>query len=275
MLNIAILLLTALISSLSLAGNKQPNRFDDSLRSSYQIQANTADLEAAENANLDQLIQEPLFVSLGSVCEVAHALRGCEMRKAAFPFDWITTIDSGKFLTLLEQDFCHFLNPTYLRAVSGNPGPLLNTYYHIEFLHEGDFRGRSYSPNMRKLQDKYQRRIERFRKLAEYPGKVVFMRTAYIYSTTDPHRLYYCADNLEITDAYASKLYSILQSRFPKLDFTLVVVNNYDGHEVYEEKRLHNNLIKIRANPGLDLPEKWERYRTYFNSLIAELKSPS
>lgn len=225
------------------------------------------DIEEAEKANIHELVQEPLFVSLGSVCEVGHVLRACELRKAAFPFDWITTIDSEKFLEILRQDFDHFLDEEFF-YVGGPPGPLYHTYYHMEFLHEGDFRGNLYATNVGQLKSKYQRRIERFRNLSEYKGKVFFLRAAYPHSTTDPHRLYYCADNLKITDDYSWELYKLLQGLFPNLDFTLIIINTYDGTEIYEEKYLTNNLIKIKANPDLDLSIKRDAYMRYFESLL-------
>lgn len=225
------------------------------------------DLEIAENADIQEIIHEPLFVSLGSTCEVTHVLRGCGIRKAAFPFDWITTIDAENFLEILSRDFDLFLDESYLWVGNRGPGPLIHTYYHLEFLHEGDFRGDLYLPNMEKFQAKYQRRIERFKKLASHKGKVFFIRSAYLHSMTDPHRYYYCADNLEITDEYAWRLYHILQNRFPNLDFTLIIVNNDNGQGVWEEKRLDDRLIKIRSNSTLETSIKWKSYEKFFNSL--------
>jgi hypothetical protein len=233
------------------------------------------DLEISENANIHELIEEPLFVSLGSICEAAHILRGCELRKAAFPFDWITTIDSEKFLNILEEDFEHFLDEQYMVVADRGPGPLLHTYYHAEFLHDGDFRGDLYDPTMRRLKIKYQRRIDRFRNLATYSGKVFFIRTAFPSSTTDPHRYYFCADNLEISDDYAWRLYHLLKERFPLLDFSLIILNTHKGQEVYEEERLAPDLIKVRGNPAIEIPQKWELYKKLFNSIVSSQLTPS
>lgn len=227
---------------------------------------NADDVEDEVNIFLE--IQEPIIVSLGSTCEVAHFLRNCNMRKAAFPFDWITTIDSEKFLDVLDQDFRHFFDEDFLYVGGSGPGPLIHSYYRIEFLHEGDFRGGSYAPNMEKLKVKYKRRINRFRSLSEYQGKVIFVRTAFQYSTTDPHRYYFCANNLEITDEYATRLYQILRNHFPLLDFSLVVINHHGENEVKEEKRIGDNIIKIRINPYLDHSVRWGLYKNYFEELL-------
>lgn len=223
------------------------------------------DLEEPDLVNVQEVGSESLFVSLGSHCEIGHMLRANELRKAAFPFDWITTIDSERFLQILREDFKNFLNPLYLTVGSKGPGFLLNTYYHIEFLHEGDFRGNTYYPNFEKLQEKYGRRIQRFRELNSYKGKVFFLRTAFQYSTTDPHRHFFCEENLEISEEYAKELYSILKSYFPQLDFTLFIINNYGGIGVEEEKRLTDHLIFLRSNPNLPPLQKWHSYKEYFD----------
>jgi hypothetical protein len=186
-----------------------------------------------------------------------------ELRKSAYPFDWITTIDSSKFLKLIEEDFKYFLDDNYLISTNKDPYPLLNTYYNIEFLHEGVFNNELFNDNIQKLKNKYTKKIERFRNLSEYTGNVVFLRHAYKYSVTDPHRIFKCEENLEITDDYAIKLYDKLKSYFNKLNFKLICVNNHDKNEIYEDKKINNNLIIINSNVGLDLNIKADLLKKY------------
>lgn len=207
---------------------------------------------------------DTLFVSLGSVCEVAHVLREIGLRHASYPFDWITTIDTQGFLSIFREDFAHFLDRYYLKAESKNPHPLLNTYHKMELLHDGRFDDEAFDVNMADLQTKYQRRIDRFRNLRQHEGKVVFMRHAYKFSTTDHHRVYTCAENVEITDEHAIEIQARLKSYFPHLDFTLLVVNNHDEQEIMLEKQIDTNLIKIRANTDLDIKVKGRAYMRYF-----------
>lgn len=82
---------------------------------------------------------DTIYVSLGSTCEISHILKYSQLRKQAFPFDWITTIDSDKFIQLIQDDFKFFLDPKYLVSTNIDPFPLINTYYNIEFLHDGIF----------------------------------------------------------------------------------------------------------------------------------------
>ena len=118
--------------------------------------------------------------------------------------------------------------------------------------------------NMKKLQEKYNRRIERFRNLKNFTGKVIFFRHSYKYSVSDPWRIFKCNDNLEISDSYSINLYNSLKKYFDKLNFTLIIINNHNENNIVEEKIIHENLIKIKCNTDLELEVKSELYKKYF-----------
>jgi hypothetical protein len=227
--------------------------------------ANCEPFELEENA-ADELPQGPLFISLGSQCEPAHMLRFCDLRKKAFPFDWIVSFDGNALIEILNDDFKHFLNDAFFLSY-GPAGHLLHSYYHLEFLHDGNFNGEHFVPLLHKLKNKYQRRIERFRQLAHYKQKVFFIRAAYQYSTTDPHRYYKFEDNIEISDEYSLRLYNALKQRFPDLDFALIIINNHNRDTIEEEKTLSPNLIKYLANPNQDNQLKINAYKKFFEKL--------
>jgi hypothetical protein len=198
--------------------------------------------------NIDQGIsQEPLFVSLGSICATAHTHRECGIRKAAFPFDWIISFDGEKLIQLLEEDFLHFLNPDVLK-VSGQA--LLNDYYHLEFLNEGDWSDAAY--DVKEFSLKCQRRINRFRQLANYQGKVFFVRTAYPDSLSDPFRIWKIKENIEITYEYAEKLHKTLKKYFPKLDFELIIMNGYDGSGFSIAEQSSDHILMVRIDSMID-----------------------
>lgn len=71
---------------------------------------------SAADVDLDKSlssIESPLFVSLGSHCEPAVQLRENQLRKVAFPFDWMETINHEGFLKILDEDFSFFLDKRY------------------------------------------------------------------------------------------------------------------------------------------------------------------
>src|ERR1700722_11660402 len=70
-----------------------------------------APLQATVDFNFEGEVideQKPLFVSLGSWCEIALSLRDCQLRHAAFPFDWLVTGDHAGFLNVFDTDFQYF-----------------------------------------------------------------------------------------------------------------------------------------------------------------------
>jgi|GEM_PF-1115852 len=204
-----------------------------------------AEIEDLDHIPLNEMSQEPLFISLGSHCEPAHALRLGGLRKAAFPFDWIISFDGEALIEILQEDFRHFLEDEYFLSF-GPAGHLLHSYYHLEFLHEGDFNV-NFLEQLQELKSKYQRRIDRFRKLNNYSGEIVFIRSSYEFSVTDPHRCYKFEDNVEISDAYAFKLHEALKKYFPNLKYKLIIINKLD-HEGVEEIKLSESLFKIKLH---------------------------
>lgn len=209
---------------------------------------------------------DPLFVSLGSTCEPAQMLKSCELRKCSLPFDWIVSLDGEALIEILENDFKNFLNEECFQPY-GPAGHLLHTYYHLEFLHEGDF-NRQFETNLAQLKIKYQRRIERFRSLKNYQGKVFFIRNAFIYSMTDPHRFFRSQDNLEISEEYALRLYQALKYFFPMLHFDLIIINCRDGESFTSSKNIAEHVRIIKSNPLLDQDKKIENYKIFFNELL-------
>lgn len=214
------------------------------------------------------LPQGPLFVSLGSYCEPAHVLKHLNMRKIAFPFDWITSMDGEQLINILEEDFANFLNEDYFSPEKDCI--LVNTYYNLEFLHEGEWLGNHFTSNLKKLNIKYDKRIKRFRLLSYYKDKIFFIRTSFTGSVTNPSRYSLFKDLLEISDVEATKIYNALKNRFPNLNFTLLIINTHDGPEVIIEKKLAKDLIKIRSNPYVSNEIKFAAYKKFYIKFLGK-----
>lgn len=205
--------------------------------------------EASEEINIHQFTSEPLFISLGSWCNVAINLRDYGLRKAAFPFDWIASVDGEKFLELIKGDFEHFLDEDYLFVKDGH---FFNDYYRIELPHD-------YCANSEEMEcwvslnEKYQRRIKRFQELENYRGKVYFIRSSFGYSN-HPDRYYKSNDTVSISDSYAYRLYDVLRNRFPYLDFTLIICDNNKPN-----KKLTKNIYRLQDVPTMTSLQIFER----------------
>lgn len=226
------------------------------------------------DVDLGNLKQETLFISLGSTCRPAGLLRTFELRKAAFPFDWVLSVDSEKLLEILEDEFLEFTNEDYLvpdnyLMPNASGAGLYHIWYHLEFLHDGDWTGAAYSSNMEKFKSKYERRIERFKSLRDYKGKVIFVRTSWPEAHSGPGIFYKCQENNEISEHYAFRLSSTLRKFFPKLNFILVVINfDVNPKETLIERELPDGSIEIRIAPE-DFVESLKKFflRLYLESL--------
>lgn len=209
-----------------------------------------ADAES-DAANLE-IADKPLFVSLGSSCVPAGILRSCGLRNAAFPLDWLLSLDNEGVLKAIKEGFANFLVDDYLipdnflkQTASG--ASLVHLEYHFEFVHEGDFFGIEYENNMRSFASRYQRRIERFNELKNYPGTVVFIRCSYPYGLTDPHRFYKSKEVIHISDEDSIKIYCALKELFPNTEIKLLIMNEMgpplEGIRI--EKILNEDIIKV------------------------------
>jgi hypothetical protein len=186
-------------------------------------------------------------ISLGESCTVAAALEAFELRNAAYPFDWTISFYESLCNTL-EQDFEDFLNPTYFSIRPDNRG-IINKYGQI-FVHDfptynylGDFEKEENPINgdvlhpdwiqfLPQVQEKYNRRIQRFRSICNSNKKIYFIRHMGI-----------------IDQDQACRLRNILKTAYPNLDFILVIIgNNSYFAEPWNEPNIRNYYL---GNPAV------------------------
>ena len=120
-----------------------------------------------------------LYIPLGTNCKPSQWLRDKNLRKAAYPLDWVVCPMTSS-ITLIENDFDDFLNYQNLiylpprRRYLFNQGtevfredvvtPVICTKYNILFPHDFSVEG---SKDYKTVKDKYNRRIERFIKIKD------------------------------------------------------------------------------------------------------------
>jgi hypothetical protein len=215
-------------------------------------------------------VQNPdvLFVSLGSHCEVAGRLKGNQLREASFPFDWLLSVNHELFVQLLHERFQYFLEEQYFFQRPKEPHIVGNAYYKIEFWHDWPFPTLStdeerYAVQLREIKEKYQRRIERFLRLNEYPGRVYFIRAAYDLSLGTA--LFWGKEGAEqIERRQAEELKAALDGLFPSLDFKLVILN-YGDQEIEPIEGL-DGILECRIKKS----QKDIDYQRLFSMLIEQ-----
>jgi hypothetical protein len=175
--------------------------------------------------------ETPVVIPLGSSCHISTEMRCHNIRDQAFPFDWnITTFDS--LYRILDEDFAHFLDQNYL-TLREDRYSVINTYYGIEFRHDfpndnpkinkhqqldipphemAEFKiATDYLDFLESVNEKYQRRIQRFYEVASSSQQVIFIR----YGLT--------------TKEEAIQLQELLHRKFPALNFILVICGEGEG----------------------------------------------
>jgi len=210
----------------------------------------------------------PLFVSLGSTCEPAHEIRGLNLRKAAFPFDWMVSADHDQLINMINDDLKHFCDENYLEASMVKKVILLNTYYSIVFPHEGKWDPASFEASYVKFKEKYERRIQRFKEISNFPGKVFFIRAARPYADSD-QTIFKDKRNVEISDETARELYQALKNKFPNLDLTLIVLNVTDGTEVVLN-HIEEGIVKMHQNPNIATKPRLDLCKRNFIKLMED-----
>lgn len=197
------------------------------------------------------------IISLGGSCTVATVLRTLELRKAAYPFDWIYS----RFHSLLqafETDFKDFLNPDFL-SVSADKKQIIDTYG-FQFVH--DFPTITHEAALQELEEhqwaeirsdwrnfiqpireKYFKRIDRLRKVCKSNNTVYFVR----YS---------------ISREEAIKLADVIARKFPSLTFLLIAVNpNKLMADPWNIQNIRNYYIDGEGN------DFWRDWKNIFNDL--------
>lgn len=214
------------------------------------------------NKITDSIQENPNFVpvnykyviSLGSTCQPAIHLNRNNLRQASFPLDWVVTIP-GALITLFETRFEKFLEKEYLLALktaSGDSEKIVNAFYHISFFH--DFSIGGLTTELPSVKEKYARRINKMYCILESEGPVLFIRT-------------------KLWEYHARQFVSILATQFPKLKYTLLVINR----ETEEPNEWNtSNTIKINTklakNSNATDPTYDPLWQTIFSSFSYELE---
>jgi tellurite resistance-related uncharacterized protein len=221
--------------------------------------------------NLCSLELPPIFVSLGSDCSVASMLRSCNLKNLAYPFDWITSHDSEGLIKLLDEDFRCLLDDEYLAPIIHPNAPaesiLMNTRYNLWFVHDGNIQ--KSSDIIRALKEKYNTRLNRFRDLSQFQGKVYFVREARQFTLGD-QSIFVSFDNHEISSEYALQLREALQRFFPYLHMHLIIINHSSEPGFFNEENLFEGVSMLRLDPKESILKLHRKYHLFFNRLISE-----
>lgn len=179
----------------------------EELRNEYEVRAPL--WLNSENENKVEFKKNKIFISLGMNCGPAINFENNKLTEAFFPFDWAIS-EFSSIYKALKSDFKDFLKLENL-VLTPRALPLVNhkvydKNYRIDYIH--DFKNDG-APlyDYQQVRDKYYRRIDRFYRALKLGKHVYFFRT-------------------KIKKSDAIKLNNLIQKKFPKLKYTLVVMND-------------------------------------------------
>lgn len=203
----------------------------------------------------DQEKAKFVCVSLGYNCNTALHLNSHKLRTRSFPFDWNITSMSG-LCQLLKNDFEDFLNLACLVREKDSQlmrDFIINTRYNLAFAH--DFPGFSspdtYLDYLEEITAKYQRRIERFKRLSTLAETIYFFRLRFDY---------WPLDNQPQTQESIRRLRDVLLEKFPMGNWVLVAVGTT------KEYQTPWNMDKV-VNFHIHNESSTDEWATIFQSL--------
>lgn len=197
-------------------------------------------------------------VSLGTACQAAWQLEGNGIRRLAYPFDWLVTPFHG-LIPFLTHQGAGFLDRDKIEIVKTLPGKatylhVADLTYDIHFIH--DFRGGEGIDNYDKIKDKYDRRIQRFFTLLQSNKKILFFR-------------------VQISRDEAIVLDSFIHTHYPKLEYTLVAINDSpDAENDWGLERVRNFYMHQTIDNWEGDGEKWKEIFSHFSIKESKKKRP-
>ncbi|MBA3817073.1 MAG: hypothetical protein H0X29_11260 [Parachlamydiaceae bacterium] len=193
----------------------------------------------------------PIAISLGTVCPVAYVLRAQNIRTVAYPFDWVVVPFDGLYQTL-EKDFSNFFQKKNLTMYVGPEfDGIIDVESNFVFFHDFPILNRIRKDDVEsgkipsnfmdfydEVYDKYLRRIYRFSNALNSFEKVILIR--------------YLATKNE-----AILLRDLFLSKYPLLDFILVIINDDVENRIYWDENLILNYYMPPANLWNSNSEDW------------------
>ncbi len=221
----------------------EQNIFNDPKK---EINIKQADQQLPVTKNV---LKDVIIVSLGSHCEVAAMIRSQGERYFATPVDWLLSLDHKGLVSLINDNFKQMFNIEYLYQYP--EGYVVNSLYKIDFRH--DWPTNDLAGPLPKIQEMYERRIERFLNLHEISGRVFFVRSAFDSKLNVADNMpFYTQECFIVTAAEAEELRDSLEKKFSRLKFILVVINYEEEHSPVIVGRKNIIEFKVRKSHKVD-----------------------
>jgi ribosome-binding ATPase YchF (GTP1/OBG family) len=223
-----------------------------------------------------------IFIPIGSDCYNTLSFKNNNIRFFSLPFDWIVTINS--IYEIIKNDFIDFIpsnqfEENYITINQNNNSininnendleidkhnnMIFNNKYKILFLHN----------KFPDDNEKIQRRIKRFNEiLQKSENKVIFIRKTHMNHHHNEIKNFFGQDQINDEVEEAEKLDVLLQTKYPTLDFQIVIILACDlcycdNNKITYTTKSTNIIIE---NFSGKINKNFEKK---YNDLIAKIKS--
>lgn len=181
-----------------------------------------------------------VYIPIGNAsCSISHKLIKKNLRKNAYPFDWLCCPQKGLY-NLIKNDFNNFLEDIIIckkehgrylddsGVIKFNKDyiyPIISKEYKLLFLH--DFKNLS-ETEFKTVKSKYSRRIKRLLDLLKSKDEVIFVHDS--KPLIRQNRLIYRKNNIKYkelydTENYLDKIINLIKDKFSK-DIKIISIND-------------------------------------------------
>lgn len=225
-------------------------------------------VEANISHETEPFFERPyVFISLGEGCKTAGYIRGSNLTKYSYPFDWMLSIDFEAIYNIVQADFFDYMNIKNLNDLNffdkkmnlfpdepKNPSMrwVFETLYNIESRHDFTIK-KSIPDAYESVMEKIHRRISRFYKTLQRTDITVFFV------------------RLMVTKDQAIRFRNLIETKFPNLKFVFIALSNTNDfkYDWAEQKirnfyfndpvyRWNNTINNYQYNNGSN-QEEWKR----------------
>lgn len=135
--------------------------------------------EIISNMKEEYKLKTPIFISLGSRCNVAIHLKRTALREASFPFDWLSCSDLNIYTEFIRKNFSNFCLPINLIRLnrSGKHAWIEDVKFGVFFLHDFPLE-LTINQAINDVREKYNRRIIRFYETLAIGRPIIFVRSS-------------------------------------------------------------------------------------------------
>jgi hypothetical protein len=190
------------------------------------------------------------YISLGFNCNVAAALRNCNLNKATNVFDWLVSHPKNILIILKENinevlidepiflDFSQEKQKYYITD-NNKIKRVYDKKNNLIFSHDYDGTQKSIIDT----KNKYKRRLIRLKNILNENNKILFIfsgKSDYKDYINNSHSIISLEDKTDCKQYlfYLQEISKYLKKKFPKLNFHIIAFNLFDEHKDFEKDNI-------------------------------------